>query len=123
MAQTSRFIRPLIEFLFPSASPETILMIHAAVRKSAHFVEYAVLAILAARAFGRSASNVSGAKGVLWILITVIAVAVVDEFIQSFNAARTGSPYDVLLDLAGGVAGLLLFAAFGRFRTRRADTR
>ena len=47
MSQTSRFIRPLIEFFFPGASPETILLIHAFIRKSAHFIEYGLLGLLA----------------------------------------------------------------------------
>ena len=123
MAQTSRIIKPLIEFFFPVASPETVLIVHAAIRKTAHFVEYAVLAMLAARAYGRSASNWIRGKWPVWALITVVAVAAVDEFIQSFNVARTGSPFDVLLDLAGGTAGLVLFAALARLRRQRTTAR
>jgi len=119
MAQTSRIIKPLIEFFFPTASPETVLIVHAAIRKTAHFVEYAVLATLAARAYGRAASNQVRGKWAIWALITVVAVAAADEFVQSFNVTRTGSPFDVLLDLAGGIAGLLFFAAFVRLRSRR----
>lgn len=50
MDETSRFIRPLLEFLFPAASAETITLYHAFIRKCAHFTEYAVLALLAYRA-------------------------------------------------------------------------
>jgi VanZ family protein len=123
MAQTSRIIKPLIEFFLPTAAPETVLIIHAAIRKTAHFVEYAVLAMLAARAYGGAGSNQGRGKWAIWTLITVVAVAAADEFVQSFNVTRTGSPLDVLLDLAGGIAGLLFFVAFGRLKSRRETAR
>ncbi len=118
MAQTSRFIKPLIEFFFPSAPPETFLFIHAIIRKAAHFVEYAILAVLAARAFVRSPSNRVD-RSPIFALLTVAAVAVVDEVTQSFNITRTGSTWDVLIDLVGGITGLFLFAAIARFRGPR----
>ena len=37
MSQTSRFIRPLLEFLFPAAPEETLLIYHGYIRKAAHF--------------------------------------------------------------------------------------
>lgn len=109
-AQTSRFIKPLIEFFFPHASPDSFLIIHALIRKAAHFVEYGVLALLAARAF-----SISGVrKWAMPAFITSLAVASIDEIGQSFQAARTGSVWDVLLDMAGASAGLLLFLFFRR---------
>ena len=112
-AQTSRFIRPLIEFFFPSASPDTFLLIHAFIRKAAHFIEYAVLAFLAARVF------VIGQKH--WILLSFAVVAVVaatDEINQSFYSSRSGSGWDVLLDAAGGAVALLCIAVFRRRKRR-----
>ena len=112
-AQTSRFIRPLIEFFFPSASPDTFLLIHAFIRKAAHFIEYAVLAFLAARVF------VIGQKH--WILLSFAVVAVVaatDEINQSFYSSRSGSGWDVLLDAAGGAFALLCIAVFRRRKRR-----
>src|SRR6185295_11638190 len=53
MAATSRIIRPLLEFLFPTASEESLQLMHHYIRKCAHFTEYAVLAWLALRAFTR----------------------------------------------------------------------
>jgi len=54
MKETSRIIRPLLEFLFPSASPETLTFYHGYIRKLAHLTEYAVLAFLAVRALSAS---------------------------------------------------------------------
>lgn len=106
MAQTSRFIGPLIEFFFASASPDTFLIVHAFIRKAAHFFEYAVLAILAAQAFRYSDSDVSTKYWFGLSLVLVAVVASVDEFNQSFQASRTSSGWDVVLDIVGGLTAL-----------------
>ncbi|MGB7925978.1 MAG: VanZ family protein, partial [Pyrinomonadaceae bacterium] len=51
---TSRIIGPLILWLFPNTSQETLLLVHFITRKIAHFTEYAILGFLAARAFRTS---------------------------------------------------------------------
>jgi VanZ family protein len=43
------------------------------------------------------------------VLSLVLVIAVLDEINQSFNPARTGSPVDVLIDLAGGGTALAVF--------------
>jgi VanZ family protein len=48
----------------------------------------------------------------------VAACALLDEFNQSLNAARTGTIYDSLLDMSGGAFALALVAAW-RKRARR----
>ena len=98
MSETSRIIRPILEFLFPDATPETIGFYHAIIRKFAHFAEYAVLALLAFRALVRS--RFQDRPFVASILLAGV-IAVIDETGQSFNAERTGSAGDVLIDVAG----------------------
>jgi VanZ family protein len=128
MSNTSRFIRPLLEWLFPDASIETLTVYHGYVRKFAHFAEYAALGFWAWRAFkGR---NPRAGKGIekhtrlrscfrlienhyyLASFALVVLIAAIDETNQSFNAARTGSPYDVLLDASGGAAAILFLWLF-----------
>lgn len=114
MNETSRIIRPLLEFIFPAASPETLTVYHGYIRKFAHFAEYAVLGLLAARAFRPLKRPHIGA------LALVAATAAVDEVRQTFDATRTGSGYDVLIDLAGGLFGILLYKiASAKFARRR----
>ncbi|NOT46472.1 MAG: VanZ family protein [Acidobacteria bacterium] len=113
MTQTSRIIGPLLEFFFPSASPETRLFIHAFVRKSAHFVEYALLAVLAVRAFTSSNTGIRHYRFIL-ALILVAVVASTDEINQSFQEARTSSPWDVLLDITGGLVALISYRIIRR---------
>ena len=107
MSETSRFIGPLLHFLFPSASEETIVSIHGYIRKSAHFIGYAILAFLTIRAI--TSSQVERIRKYRFVipLIVVSLVAVIDELNQSRDPSRTGSVLDVLLDISGGIAMIL----------------
>ena len=109
MKETSRIIRPLLEFLFPSASPETLTFYHGYIRKLAHLTEYAVLAFLAVRAL--SASTIAKLREYRFAIavLIVLVVASLDEFHQSFEASRTSAVWDVVLDVIGGsiAVGLL----------------
>lgn len=112
MTETSRIIRPILEFLFPDASPETLSFYHGIIRKFAHFTEYAILGFLACRAFLASRNWLRNYPFAVALLI-VIAIAVIDETNQSFNPERTGSMWDVLLDISGGVFAVALFRWVG----------
>lgn len=105
MSETSLIIRPILEFLFPDASPETISFYHGVIRKFAHFAEYAVLGLLAFRAFVRS--RFQNRAPVVSILLALV-IAVIDETGQSFNAERTGSAVDVLIDVAGACCAIAI---------------
>ncbi len=107
-AQTSRFIKPLIEFFFPSASPDTFLLVHALIRKAAHFIEYGVLALLAVRAFRRSVVPIVWRHWAAFAFMAAMFVSIIDEVNQSFNAERTGSASDLVLDMAGAAAAIVI---------------
>ena len=109
---TSRIIRPLLEWLFSSADAATIDIYHGYIRKLAHFTEYGVLGFLAARAFWYSSQKVLRRFWFVWAFLFVAFVASVDEYNQSFNALRTGSVYDALIDVAGGLFAVALFYIF-----------
>jgi VanZ family protein len=106
MSNTSLIVRPLLEFLFPSATTDTLLIYHGYIRKLAHFTEYGVLGILAARAFA-AAFGLRRWTVLLLALLLVLIVASLDEFRQSFEPSRTASPFDVLIDLSGGVIAVI----------------
>lgn len=105
---TSRIIGPLVLWLFPNTSPETLLGIHIFTRKAAHFAEYAILAFLAARAFRSSRSPALANRWFVASLALVVTYALLDEYHQSFVPSRSGSIYDSLIDIAGGLTVLLL---------------
>jgi len=101
---TSRIIGPLVLWLFPNTSPETMATIHFITRKLAHFTEYAILGFLAARAFRTSPR---------WFLISAVLVvlyALLDEYHQSFVPSRTASIFDSLIDMAGGISALIFIS-------------
>lgn len=104
MEQTSRFIGPLLHFLFPAASEQTLQAYHGYIRKTAHFTEYAMLAIIAIRTFSAGRREAFPLRIALMAILTVAAVAVIDEWNQSYIPTRTGSAADVALDLFGGVS-------------------
>ena len=108
MNQTSRIIRPILEFLFPTATEETLLVYHGLIRKLAHLTEYAILGFLAFRALLNLRRRSSQLIGAIAAAFVVIIVATLDEFNQSFNPARTGSSVDVLIDVSGGLTVILL---------------
>jgi VanZ family protein len=112
MQNTSRFIRPLLEFIFPNTPEETINSYHGFIRKLAHLSEYAILAFWAYRAFSTSSIKVLQKFWFVFSLIAVFLVACIDEYNQSFNVLRTGSGYDVLLDASGGLLMILILLCY-----------
>jgi VanZ family protein len=120
-SNTSRIIRPLLLWLFPDITEPTVLRVHFFVRKCAHFTEYALLALLAARAF--RTSGLAALRRSWWLaaFALVAAVALVDEYHQSFLPSRTGTIYDSLLDMTGGATALACLALWlaARRRERR----
>ncbi len=112
-AQTSRILRPLLEWLLPQISPGLLSDLLFAIRKTAHVVEYGVLALLVIRAIWMSWRTSSLAA--LSLTIALLAgLAVGDELRQSAALSRTGSGWDVLLDMGGAVLALLLLLAVPR---------
>jgi VanZ family protein len=109
--RTSRFIEPLIRFLFPSASEPAVIGIHAAVRKAGHVAEYALLALLAFRAArgGRTSPRWTPAWATAAFVIAVLYAAI-DEVHQGFVGTRTASVFDVLTDGAGALAAVALLS-------------
>jgi VanZ family protein len=103
--ETSSIIGPLLDFLFRGLDPATRVLMHFLIRKSAHAVEYAVLAVLTWRAL-RSGAPGREVRAVTLALAFVLCIAVVDELGQSMRPARTGSRRDVALDFVGGAFGL-----------------
>jgi VanZ family protein len=113
---TSRFFRPLLLWLFPNLSEAEVASIHIASRKSAHFVEYAVLAFLARRAFFTSSGAFIRRFWFELALLLVVLNSVLDELHQSFVPNRISSIYDSAVDIAGGLTVLLFFKLYDKRR-------
>ena len=106
---TSRFLGPILRWIVPDISAETILQVQLFVRKCAHVIEYAVLAMLLWRALrvqlGTQPTRIQSALAFL----ATMTCAALDEFHQAHIASRTGSAGDVALDGVGAIAGLVLY--------------
>ena len=88
-------------------SPAHIDTANLILRKTAHFVEYAILAMLAYRALGTSATPRSRGARLLGAVLIAVGCATLDELHQSVTLTRTGRPRDVLIDGLGAFAGAL----------------
>src|SRR5713226_2623695 len=108
-SNTAVVLRPVL-WLFPHASEATLALVHFLIRKAGHLTEYAILALLAARAFRTSSRELLRTRW-FWIsLLLVVAYSLSDEFHQSFVPSRTASIYDCMIDSVGGLTALALLA-------------
>ena len=119
---TSRIIIPLLGWFFPTISPLTLIRVEFFVRKAAHVLEYAVLAILLYRAFVHTVFQSRRALSAGIVLLSCAAYAASDEFHQSFVPSRTASLRDVLIDVCGATLAVLLYWSIAtRDRKSRLD--
>jgi VanZ family protein len=102
-ANTASIIEPFLRFLMPWASAAAISTMHALIRKSAHFINYAILFWLLIR--GPMAGRPYMA------LVVCVAYAMLDESHQIFVPGRTPSIYDVAIDSSGALFSRFLHAA------------
>lgn len=117
--RTSRIIGPVLRWLNPEISAETIYRVQYGIRKAGHMGEYAVLAALFWIGLRRPTLSRSRPWNmqkaiVAFVLATVYAFS--DEWHQSFVPSRQGQITDVLIDMAGAALGLLGLWACGRWR-------
>ncbi|MFZ1203788.1 MAG: VanZ family protein [Candidatus Acidiferrales bacterium] len=108
---TSRIIIPVLHWLLPSASPDTLALMHHIIRKCAHFTEYFVLSLLIFRGIRAGRHGTKLAWAVLAIVI-VAGYASLDEFHQRFVPGRTPAVTDVLIDTTGGATAQAIAALF-----------
>lgn len=94
-SNTSRLIEPALRWIFPTAAPATIALMHALIRKAAHFTNYAILFWLLIRGPLRNRPYLA--------LACCVAYAFTDETHQLFAAGRGPSLYDVALDSSGAL--------------------
>ena len=113
---TSRIIGPIVLWLFPNTSAESMAIIHLIIRKIAHFTEYGILGYLSVRAFRTSPGEYLRKYWFFLSFAVVVAYALIDEYHQSFVPSRTASIYDSFLDMSGGLTVILLLRLWHRER-------
>lgn len=85
------------------------------IRKLAHFVEFAVLGIfLSATVYIFSGTF---KNQIFKIPFLLLAIPVIDEFLQYFSEGRNSQVKDVLLDFGGCMFGFLITVLFVKLKT------
>jgi len=108
---TGRILFPILHYLF-GMTPESFEPIHFFIRKTGHVFGYGLLCILLFRAWRETLPAPGNPQWTFrWANIAVLGtllVASLDEWHQSFNPLRTGTPKDVVLDTCAGIAAQIL---------------
>ena len=109
-------IEPALRWVNPDFTPAQLYLAHYYARKAAHFAVYAVLAWLVLDASRPRAGAGGGLRWAVSALAIVAGCALLDEYHQFFTDRRAASPYDSLIDVAGGFAAV---AALGAARWQK----
>lgn len=107
--KTKRFLTPYILKFLPNATEELIDAINFTIRKTAHVVEYGLMAMLIFSVFAVGMTRWRK----IWSLYAIFfcfLIAVSDEYRQKHSQLRTGALEDLMIDLAGAI----VFIAFLR---------
>jgi len=120
-ANTSSVLRPLVQDILGPLSNHTWKDLLYDIRKAGHFWAYGFVSLVFFRTWrmtfrlSRSYSAVTASlRAAAVALLSTLVLCSADEFHQSFLPRRTGSPFDVLLDMCGAITcHLIAFAFFG----------
>jgi VanZ family protein len=106
--ETGSLLRSILASILPFLSEETFQSLHFLMRKAAHFSVYGILALLLFRAFRNRSASGWKRSWAGYSLLIVAVYALLDEYHQTLTEMRTGSIYDSLIDISGGVTVLFL---------------
>ncbi len=116
---TSHFLRPFLESIFGPISTHVWVKLLYDIRKTGHFFAYGFVSLVFFRAWrmtfrlSRSYSAVTASlRAAAVALLSTLILCSADEFHQSFLPRRTGSPFDVLLDMCGAITCHLIAFTF-----------
>jgi VanZ family protein len=118
---TSRFVGPLLHFLFPGISEDALNEVHFVIRKCGHLSEYALLGMLlwrALRTLSKFVTGVSLKRQFARVLFFCFLFACTDEIHQRFVPGRDGRFQDVLIDTVGASVGAAMYIGVLRWRKR-----
>jgi VanZ family protein len=119
-AHSGRYLLPILQWVFPDATPAVLGLVRAGIRKAMHLVEFGVLALLWHRALRQPQGNRKAQVGLVAFALSA-AFAGADEFHQTFVAGRTGQLVDVGWDSLGAALALSAYYVFQRVRGRAAE--
>jgi VanZ family protein len=116
---TGHFLRPFVQDILGPLADHTWHKLLFDIRKVGHFFAYGFVSLVFFRAWrmtfrlSRSYSAVTASlRAAAVALLSTLVLSGADEFHQSFLPKRTGSPFDVLLDMCGAITCLLIVFTF-----------
>jgi VanZ family protein len=115
---TGSIIEPILRRIYPAVTRAQFEIIHHLIRKTAHFTEYFLFALLLFRGVRRNRAGWRWSWGLLALFIAAIYSAL-DEIHQAFVPSRTASPYDSLLDSVGAFAAVIFLFLWFRWRATK----
>jgi VanZ family protein len=118
---TRSVVDTIVHLVAPDASGRTLARLHFYTRKSAHFIEYAILAVLLFRAFRAGGPPRWRLKWAAYSMAVVLSWALVDEFHQGFTRHRGASLSDSLLDSCGGLFAMIVVGIACRIGRRQPE--
>jgi VanZ family protein len=113
--ETSRVIIPALHWLFPTATPHMLRLMHVGIRKLAHVTEFGLFSITVFHGIrgGRFGWRFSWACATLLIAVTYAGL---DEWHQSFVPLREARPRDVAIDALGAILAQTLVWFFANWK-------
>jgi VanZ family protein len=116
---TARIIEWIMKLFKDDAGGPDLGETNFAVRKFAHFFEYAVLAVLLFRALRAGDGRRWKISWAAFAFFILAIWSLLDEFHQTFTKTRGGSVYDSMIDSSGGLFALLLITLYCRLKARK----
>lgn len=118
---TVNILKPILRWLDPDITMQEIYDFNLLFRKSCHFFQFLILALLIWRTRGswRFVSPKADFRFSLFVLLLSVIFAAASEVIQRYITSRTSSFRDVMIDLSGSVMGILIALIVEAIYTRR----
>lgn len=120
---TVSILKPILLWFDPDITIQEIYDFNLFFRKSCHFFQFLILALLIWRTRGswRFVSPRADFRFSLFVLFLSAIFAAASEVIQRYVTSRTSSLRDVMIDLSGSVIGILIALVVEAIYTRRTE--
>jgi VanZ family protein len=120
--ETSRFIVPVLHWLFPSANARVLRLMHVGIRKAAHVAEFAVFSTTVFHGVRAERRGWRPEWAALTLLIAV-AYAAFDEWHQSFVPLREARVRDVVIDVTGALLAQVVVWVYAKLHKNSPESR
>ncbi len=138
-AHTGRLLYQVLSFFVPHISPIIVWQLDGVLRKSGHFIGYAILSALVflalrntnrdrlesatRRTWGSQLRDLWRWEWMLLGILASVVVASLDEIHQTLLPSRTGRWQDVVIDSSGAVVFQVILCVYSVWRVSQARER